>query len=119
MSFLTKLATRQNLVRATWVVVVALLVAVGALGIFRVDWSRDLDPGDYIVGAGTIALAVGTLALARYTARQAELTKKSIEAAEKPHVIATPHPAHLDGIQFVMDANTLHLFFRVWNIGRG
>jgi hypothetical protein len=36
-----------------------------------------MDPGDFLVGLGTLALAVGTVLLARHT-------KEAVDAADRP-----------------------------------
>jgi hypothetical protein len=94
-------------------------LAIVAVGVFCVDWDEKVGPGDYIVGGGTLALALGTLWLARQTARQADLTKQSVEDAERPYVIATPHEDRPEGLTFETSMHNLHFYYRLWNIGRG
>lgn len=95
-------------------------VGIAVFGVVRVDWGEKVAAGDYIVGAGTLALALGTVWLARHAARQADLTKQSIEDAERPFVIATPHDEHPEGLGlFKDDDGDLWFFYRLWNIGRG
>ncbi|HEV7481503.1 MAG TPA: hypothetical protein VGO13_00185 [Solirubrobacterales bacterium] len=93
-----------------------------------IDLTSEMTAGDALVGAGTILLAGFTGLLAKKTSGEVELTKRgldltreSIEAADRPFVIATPNeerqaigfldpgPGH-DGIRFV---------YRLWNIGKG
>jgi hypothetical protein len=95
-------------------------VAVVVLGVVQVDWGEEVGAGDFFVGAGTLALAVGTVWLGRHAARQADLAKQSIEDAERPFVIATPHDEHPEGLGFFQDDDGgLWFYYRLWNIGRG
>lgn len=62
-----------------------------------VDVTCEVSAGDLLVGGGTLLLAFFTAWLAFRTSRQVELTKEglglsreSIEALDRPFVIATP-----------------------------
>jgi len=67
-----------------------------------VEVSSEMSAGDLlVVGAGTLLLAVFTAWLAFRTSRQVKLTKESlglsresIEALDRPFVIATPNGHH-------------------------
>lgn len=84
--------------------------------------------GDLLVGAGTLLLAAFTAWLAFRTSRQVELTKESlglsresIEALDRPFVIATPneHNRVLGFVEPGPEHPGARFSYRLWNIGKG
>lgn len=84
--------------------------------------------GDLLVGAGTLLLACFTAWLAFRTSRQVKLTeqsldlsRESIEALDRPFVIATPNEDHqvLGFIEPGPEHPGMRFAYRLWNIGKG
>jgi hypothetical protein len=89
--------------------------------------------GDLIVGGGTLALACVTWWLAHRTGQEVELTeeglrltRESIEAQDRPWVIATPNEHHkllgfVDIGMVSMDPHEpeFRFAYRLWNVGKG
>lgn len=93
-----------------------------------VEVTCEVSAGDLLVGGGTLLLAFFTAWLAFRTSRQVELTKESlglsresIEALDRPFVIATPNEDHhvLGFIEPGAEHPGVRLAYRLWNIGKG
>ena len=92
----------------------------------KVSW--EMNAGELLVGTATLLLATITAWLARRTSRQVmisekglDLTRESIEAFEKPFMIATPDVNHtLLGFKEVGPQHPGWRFvYRLWNLGKG
>jgi hypothetical protein len=90
--------------------------------------SSEMSAGDLLVGVGTLLLAVFTAWLAFRTSRQVQLSRKSltlnresIEALDRPFVIATPNGHHnvMGFIEPGPDHPGMRFAYRLWNIGKG
>lgn len=88
----------------------------------------EMTAGDLLVGVGTLLLAAFTFRLAQRTSREVTLTeealalnRESIEALDRPFVIATPDGNHhLLGFKELGSEHPGWRFvFRLWNMGKG
>src|SRR5947209_1259249 len=84
--------------------------------------------GDVVVGAGTLLLAASTAFLAVRTSREVKLTeqqvglsRESIEALDRPFIIAMPNGNHaiLGFVEDLPGHPGWRFAFRLWNIGKG
>lgn len=92
----------------------------------KVSW--EMNAGELLVGTATLLLATITAWLARRTSRQVTisekglgLTRESIEAFEKPFMIATPDANYtMLGFKEVGPQHPGWRFvYRLWNLGKG
>jgi hypothetical protein len=91
--------------------------------------SGDMSAGELLVGIGTLLLALFTYRLARRTSDVAELTesglalsRESIEALDRPFIIASPgEPHRLLGFSDKLGPEHpgWRFVFRLWNLGKG
>jgi hypothetical protein len=93
-----------------------------------VQLTSEMSAGDLFVGVGTMLLAAVTAWLAARTSREVALTKEglalnreSIEALDRPFIVATPNDIH--GLVGFIEPGPEHpgfrFAYRLWNIGKG
>jgi|GEM_PF-3840195 len=105
-------------------------MAIVAQAIFGISLqvTDEMTAGELLVGIGTLALALFTAWLAKRTSREVQLneislalTRESIEALDRPFVIATPNENYA-ALAF-LEPGPVHpgmrFAYRLWNIGKG
>jgi hypothetical protein len=93
-----------------------------------VTLQREMTAGDLLVGLGTLLLATFTWNLARRTSKAVkisevglELSRESIEALDRPFVIATPdgNRSLLGFAEVGPEHPGWRFVYRLWNLGKG
>jgi hypothetical protein len=107
---------------------VAPIIDLAALCFASVTLVDRVSIGDLLVGTGTLLLAAFTALLARQTRdavavseRGLELSRASVEALDRPFVIASPDHEHrlLGFAEVGGDHEGWRFVYRLWNLGKG